>query len=206
VDAPLLHQSKKYKHNMKKITLVLLAAVAMFSFAEVASLWKSDKTHSNLKFAITHLLVSEVEGSFKNFDAKITASKDDFSDAVVEFTADVNSIDTENEQRDEHLKNADFFDAAKYPSLTFKSKSFKKVADKKYEVKGDLTLHGVTKEVVLQATHRGTVENPMIKKQVAGFKVTGAINRKDFGIGANYANAMLSEEVTFTANAEFVKE
>jgi polyisoprenoid-binding protein YceI len=191
---------------MKKITLVLLAAVAMFSFTEVASVWKSDKTHSNLKFAITHLLVSEVEGSFKNFEAKITASKEDFSDAVVEFTADVNSIDTENEQRDEHLKNADFFDAGKYPSFTFKSKSFKKVADKKYEVKGDLTLHGVTKEVVLQATHRGTVEHPMMKKQVAGFKVSGTINRKEFGIGANYANAMLSEEVTFTANAEFVKE
>lgn len=192
---------------MKKITLVLLAAVAMFSFVEVApSLWKSDKTHSNLKFAITHLLVSEVEGSFKKFDAKITATKDDFSDAVVEFTGDVNSIDTENSQRDEHLKNADFFDAAKYPSFSFKSKSFKKISDKKYEVKGDLTLHGVTKEITLDATHRGTVENPMMKKQVAGFKVAGTINRKDFGIGANFANAMLSEEVTFTGNVELVKE
>jgi polyisoprenoid-binding protein YceI len=191
---------------MKKVTVIVLAAIAMFSFAAVPTLWKSDKSHSNIKFAITHLLVSEVEGSFKKFDAKITASKEDFSDAVVELSADVNSIDTENADRDTHLKNADFFDAAKYPTLTFKSKSFKKVADKKFEVKGDLTLHGVTKEVTFEATHRGTVENPMMKKQVAGFKVSGTINRKDFGIGAGYANAMLSDDVTFTANAEFVKE
>lgn len=190
---------------MKKVTLILLA-VAMFSFTAAPTLWKSDKTHSNIKFAITHLMVSEVEGTFKKFDAKITASKEDFSDAVVELTADVNSIDTENADRDTHLKNADFFDAAKYPTLTFKSKTFKKVADKKFEVKGDLTLHGVTKEVTFEATHRGTIEHPMMKKQVAGFKVSGIINRKDFGIGAGYANAMLSDDVAFTANAEFVKE
>jgi polyisoprenoid-binding protein YceI len=207
VDAPLLHQSKKNTHNMKKITLVLLAAVAMFSFAEIApSLWKSDKTHSNLKFAVTHLMVSEVEGAFKKFDIKVTSAKEDFSDAVVEFTGDIKSIDTENTQRDEHLMKEDFLDAAKYPTFTFKSKSFKKIAEKKYEVKGDLTLHGVTKEVTFEATHRGTVENPMLKKPVAGFKVSGTINRKDFGVGPTYASAMLSDEVTFTANAEFVKE
>lgn len=191
---------------MKKITLILLAAVAMFSFTNVASLWKSDKTHSSIKFGITHLMVSEVEGSFKVFDAKVTSNKEDFSDAVVELTGDIKSIDTENTQRDEHLLKEDFFDAAKYPTFSFKSKSFKKVADKKYEVKGDLTLHGVTKEVTLEATHRGTVENPMMKKQVAGFKVTGTINRKDFGVGATYANAMLGDEVTITANTELVKE
>jgi polyisoprenoid-binding protein YceI len=191
---------------MKKITLILLAAVAMFSFIAAPSVWKSDKSHSNLKFAITHLMVSEVEGAFKKFDAKVTGTKEDFSDATVEITVDVNSVDTESADRDAHLKKDDFFDAAKYPTFTFKSKQFTKVAEKKYEVKGDLTLHGVTKEVTFDATHRGTVENPMTKKPVAAFKVTGTINRKDFGIGANYANAMLSDEVTFTANTEFVKE
>ena len=199
-------KSKKTKHNMKKITLVLLAAVAMFSFTNVASLWKSDITHSNLKFGITHLMISEVEGSFKKFDVKITSTKDDFSDAVVELTGDIKSIDTENAQRDEHLMKEDFLHAAKYPTFSFKSRSFKKVADKKYEVKGDLTLHGVTKEVTLEAIHRGTVENPMLKKPVAGFKVSGTINRKDFGVGPTYASAMLSDEVTFTENNELVKE
>lgn len=192
---------------MKKIALLVLAAVAMFSFAAIESLtWKSDQSHSNLKFTITHLMVSDVEGSFKIFDAKITGTKEDFSDAAVELTGDVNSINTENEQRDNHLKQADYFDAAKYPTFTFKSTSFKKVADKKFAVTGDLTLHGVTKQVVLDATYRGTVEHPMNKKQIAGFKVTGTIKRTDFGIAPSTPAAMLGDEVAFTGNAEFVKQ
>ncbi|HYC85743.1 MAG TPA: YceI family protein [Chryseosolibacter sp.] len=192
---------------MKKAGIVFLAAIALFSFKPVAeSIWKSDRSHSNIKFTISHMMISDVEGSFKTFDAKITASKDDFSDAVVEFTADVNSIDTENADRDKHLKAPDFFDAQKYPTFTFKSTEFKKVADKKYKVVGNLTLHGVTKEVTLDATYRGTIDHPYTKKKVAGFKVTGAINRTDFGIATSYGSAMLGEEVTFTANAEFIKE
>jgi len=192
---------------MKKAVVLVLAAVALFSFKPVVeSIWKSDKTHSNIKFTITHMMISDVEGSFKNFEAKITASQEDFSDAVVEFTGDVNSINTENEDRDKHLKAPDFFDAAKFPAFTFKSTGFKKVADKQYKVTGNLTLHGVTKEVVLDAAYRGTIDHPYSKKKVAGFKVTGVINRKDFGIGTSYASAMLGDEVTFTANAEFIKE
>lgn len=192
---------------MKKIVFAALASVVLFAFTPVAdAVWKSDKVHSNIKFTITHLMVSDVEGSFKNFDAKITASKADFSDAVVELSADINSINTDNEQRDNHLKGPDFFDAAKYPTFNFKSTSFKKESDKKYKVTGNLTLHGVTKEVTLDATYRGTVQHPMSKKNVAGFKVAGAINRSDFGIGANFPSAMLSDEVAFTANAEFVQE
>src|SRR5688572_15671024 len=105
---------------MKK-AIILIAAIALFAFAPVADVvWKADNVHSNLKFTITHLMVSDVEGSFKNFEGAITASKEDFSDAVVDMKADINSINTENEKRDEHLKNADFLDAAKYPTLTFK--------------------------------------------------------------------------------------
>lgn len=201
-------ETKNYLHTyMKKAFFAVLASVALFAFAPIAdAVWKSDKAHSNIKFTITHLMVSDVEGSFKNFDAKITSSKPDFSDAVVELSADINSINTENEQRDNHLKSADFFDAAKYPTFTFKSTSFKKEADKKYKVTGNLTLHGVTKEVVLDATYRGTVQHPMSKKNVAGFKVAGTIKRSDFGVGGNFPAAMLSDEVAFTANAEFVQE
>jgi polyisoprenoid-binding protein YceI len=192
---------------MKKAFVVLFAAVALVAFKPVAdSVWKSDKVHSNIKFTITHLMVSDVEGSFKNFEAKVISSQPDFADAKVELSADINSINTDNEQRDEHLKAPDFFDAAKYPTFTFKSTSFKKVGDKKYQVTGNLTLHGVTKEVTLDANYRGTVQHPMSKKNVAGFKVSGVIKRSDFAIGTNVPAAMLSDEVAFTANAEFVQE
>jgi polyisoprenoid-binding protein YceI len=151
------------------------------------------------------MMISDVDGAFTSFDAKITSSKDDFSDAVVELTADANSVSTENEKRDGHLKTEDFFDVAKYTTLTFKSKTFQKVGENKYKVAGDLTLHGVTKPVVLDATLRGTTVNPMTKKTVAGFKVTGTIKRSDFSFGTKFPNAMLSEEVTITANTEFTK-
>ena len=193
---------------MKK--LVLFAAVlstTLFAFKPAAEfIWGADTAHSKLGFEITHLMISDVEGSFKKFESKITASKDDFSDAVVELSADVNSVNTDNEKRDAHLLNADFFDAAKYPKLTFKSTSFKKVANNKYKVAGNLTFHGVTKPVVLDATLRGISNNPATKATIAGFKVTGTIKRSDFNFGTKYATAMLSDEVTLNANTEFVKK
>jgi polyisoprenoid-binding protein YceI len=189
---------------MKKIILSVVASVLVS--ATFAQTWSLDKAHSKLGFGVTHLMISDVEGAFRTFDAKITSSKDDFSDASVELTADVNSIDTDNEQRDNHLKNPDFFDAAKYGTLTFRSKSFKKVADKKYKITGDLTLHGVTKPVELEATLKGTTVHPYTKKTVGGFKVTGTIKRSDFGVGAATPTAAVSDEVTITANTEFVKD
>ncbi len=189
---------------MKKITsLFALILIAGGAFAQN---WSLDKAHAKLGFGITHMLLSNVEGQFKSFDSKFTATKDDFSDAVIELTGDVNSIDTDQEKRDEHLKGPDFFDAAKFSTLTFKSKSFKKVDGKKYKLVGDLTLHGVTKTVELDVVVNGPIVHPYSKKNVAGFKITGTLKRKDFGIGAGYAEAMLSDEVTIDANAEFTKD
>ena len=190
---------------MKKITLIALVAATLLSFRlPDASIWTVDKSHAKLGFTITHLMVSDIEGSFKSFDAKITSSKDDFSDATVELTADINSVNTEDEKRDTHLKSEDFFDAAKYATLTFKSTSFKKVGDNKYKVTGDLSLHGVTKPVVLDAVARTGV-NPMSKKTITGFKISGSLKRTDYGVGSKFPSAMLSDEVIITANAEFVK-
>ena len=192
---------------MKKITLITAVAITaiLSSFQSIGqSSWTLDKAHAKLGFTITHLMVSDVEGWFKNFDAKITASKSDFSDAVVEMTGDVNSINTENEKRDAHLKSADFFDAEKFGTLTFKSTSFKKSGNN-YIVKGNLTMHGVTKPVELTAMCRmGT--HPMNNKTIAGFKITGKIKRTDFGIGSSMGEKMLSEEVAIIANAEFAKD
>lgn len=191
---------------MKKLLVLLVAAsAALFAFKPVANTWVADKAHSKLGFSITHLMVSDVEGSFKNFESTITASKDDFTDAVITLTADVNSVNTEDEKRDGHLKSADFFDAEKFPKLTFKSTAVKKVSANKYKVTGQLSLHGVTKSVVLDATLRGLTTNPMSKKTIAGFKVTGTINRADFALGAKYPTAMLSNEIELNANTEFVK-
>ena len=169
------------------------------------STWNLDKSHAKIGFTISHLMISEVEGWFKNFDAKITATKEDFTDATVEMTAQVNIINTDDDKRDAHLKSADFFDITKYPTLTFKSKSFRKVGDKKYKVTGDLTMHGVTKSVELDAT-ANTGVHPMTKKYIAGLKITGTLKRSDFGIGAKFPSAMLGDEINITANAEFIKE
>jgi polyisoprenoid-binding protein YceI len=189
---------------MKKATII--AALLISSAATFAQTWTVDKAHSRLGFNVTHLSVAELGGTFNSIDAKITSSKPDFTDAVVELTADISSINTDNEQRDTHLKSADFFDAEKFPTLTFKSTSFKKVSDKKYKVSGNLTLKGVTKPVVLDVVLGGTTTNPMSKKPVVGFKITGSIKRSDFGVAAGMPTAMLSDVVTLTAGTEFVKE
>lgn len=188
---------------MKKVALFLTVLVA--ASTTFAQTWSLDKSHAKLGFSVTHLLVSDVEGAFKNFDVKVTSSKEDFSDAVIELTADVNSINTENEQRDGHLKSGDFFDASKFPTLTFKSKSLKKVDGKKYKLVGDLTIHGVTKQVTLDVIFNGTAVHPYSKKTVAGFKISGTFNRSDFGIGGSTPGAVVSDEVTLISNVEIIK-
>ena len=191
---------------MKKTILIAASLVVLFAFKPAESTkWSLDKNHAKLGFTITHLMVSDVEGWFKTFNATLTSTKDDFSDATVEMTAEVASVNTDNDKRDEHLKSADFFDATKFTTLTFKSKSFKKVKDNNYKVIGDLTMHGITKTVELDAMCRmGT--NPMSKKTVAGFKITGTVNRADFSLASSMPPAMLSEEVAIIANTEFDKD
>ena len=188
---------------MKKF--IISTATLLFITTATFAQWNMDKAHSQIFFAIAHMGVNTITGNFGTVSATLTSSKDDFSDAVVEFTADVNSLNTFNEQRNNHLKSPDFFDAAQYGTLSFKSTSFTKSGDKSYTVTGNLTLHGVTKPVTLMATFNGTTVNPQSKKTIAGFKVTGTIKRTDFNIGANFPAAMLSDEVALTANTEFAK-
>ena len=192
---------------MKKNTLItIVAAMALFFSFESAEkgIWLVDKDHAKLGFTVNHLMVSDVDGWFKTFDAKVTSSGEDFSDAVAEMTADVSSVNTESEKRDKHLMSEDFFDAAKYPLITFKSTSFKKVKDNTYKVIGDLTMHGVTKTMELDAVSKLGI-NPMNKKAITGFKITGKINRSDFGIAPSTSSAMVGDDVTLVANAEFVR-
>jgi polyisoprenoid-binding protein YceI len=193
------HINQENESTMKKFN-VLFAMLLLATGVFAQTTYKVDKSHSKLGFAISHLMISEVEGQFNSFEATIVSSKDDFSDAKVELTADVNTVNTNNERRDGHLKSADFFDAATYPTITFKSTSFTKTGDKTYKLVGDLTMHGVTKSVTLDATLTGTAAGRDGKKIVA-FKTTGTINRIDFGIGKSGSSP--GEEVTLTAKMEF---
>lgn len=194
---------------MKKLSLVAIVAIStiLFAFTVVtSSTWTYDSNHAKVGFTVTHMLVSDVEGSFKKATATLTTTKADFTDALVELTAESNSISTDNEKRDAHLQSADFFDVAQFPTLTFKSTSFKKTkTPNTYAVKGNLTMHGVTKPVTLSALAK-TGTNPMSKKTIVGFKITGQLKRSDFGIGGSIPAAIVSDEVLINANAEFVKE
>ena len=189
---------------MKKTFLALTAVmIALAGFCQTTL--KADKMHSQLKFDITHLGVSTVSGAFTDFEASVTAAKADFSDAVFQLTAKAESINTGIEPRNNHLKSPDFFDVAAFPTLNFKSNGIKKGKKGKYVLTGDLTMHGITKPVAMELWYRGTITNPMSKKEVTGFRATGKINRADFGIGPKFPAVSISEEVTITADGEFGK-
>jgi polyisoprenoid-binding protein YceI len=189
---------------MKKTILLLTAA--MFSISAFAqSTWKNDPMHSKLGFTITHLMVSDVDGIFKDFSCTIVASKPDFSDAKFQLTVNTTSVNTDVDYRDNDLRGANYFDVAKFPTMTFTSTGISPVSTNHYKLTGNLTLHGVTKPVTMDLWYRGTITNPMSKKDDAGFKLTGVIKRTDFGFAPGAGTTMLSDEVTINANGEFAK-
>jgi len=193
---------------MKKLALysAVIVTALFFSFKTLApSVWKLDAAHSKLGFSVTHMVVSDIEGAFTKFDATINAVNEDFTDASVTMTADVATVNTAQDRRDGHLKSADFFDAAKYPTITFASTSFKKSGANTYTVVGSLTMHGVTKPVTLTATAK-TGTDMMSKKAIVGFKIEGTFKRTDFGIGASYPSAAIGEDITLVSSATFVKQ
>ena len=183
---------------MKKI-IVLLALITAATISN-AQTWKLDPAHSKIQFSTKYLLITEVNGEFKKFDGTFSSSKSDWSDLQTTVTADVNSISTDNEMRDKHLKSDDFFNAEKFPNITFKSKSIKALGDNKYIITGDLTIRDVTKEVMVPAMYNGTVTDPWGNVK-AGFQATGKINRKDFNL--KYSNAAKTGEAIVGDNVEF---
>jgi polyisoprenoid-binding protein YceI len=190
---------------MKKISIVaaFLLASAVSSFAQTT--WTADPVHSGLGFSILHMGINDFNGSFNTYTATITASKADFSDATYAVSVDVASINTGNDQRNGHLKSADFFEADKFNTATFKSTSVKKTGAKTFKVTGDLTLHGVTKPITLDVVYNGSTTNPMSKKEIAGFKITGSFKRSDFNFAPGMTPPMLGDVVTINANGEFIK-
>lgn len=184
---------------MKKVLLSLL--VALFTTATFAQDWTLDKGHASVGFVVPYMGVSELAGNFGKFDAKITSSKDDFSDAVIEFSAEVASISTGNERRDNHLKADDYFSAEKFPTVTFKSSSVKKVSGENYKITGDLTMRGVTKTITLDAVIKGPVDAR--DKKAVGVSVTGVVKRIEHGVGP--AGPRIGEEIQLRVSGPFMK-
>jgi polyisoprenoid-binding protein YceI len=171
--------------------------------------WKMDTAHSEVKFKVRHLVISTVSGNFNQFSGIAESNKEDFTDAKINFEADVNSVDTKNEHRDGHLKSPDFFDAANHPKLTFVSRSFTKKSADQYELTGDLTIRGITKEVKLAVAYNGTVKGFGGSFDVAAFEINGKINRQDFDLKwsalTETGGVVVGDEVKFEILAEFVR-
>lgn len=171
--------------------------------------WLLDPTHSELGFKIKHLMITNVSGSFKNFNATVETREEDFSTAQIKLTAEMASIFTNNEQRDNHLRTSDFFEVEKYPELKFKSTKVEKIDSDTFALYGELTLKGVTKPVKLNVEFNGVTKDPWGGER-AGFLVTGKINRSNWGVNFNAAletgGVMLSEEVKISSEIQLVKQ
>lgn len=194
---------------MQKKSAILALALSLFAapaFAEPTE-WAVDASHARVGFSVAHMVVSETEGEFKKFSGKVLLDEANLTKSTVEFNVDVASINTDNADRDKHLTSPDFFDAAKFPQITFKSTKIVK-AGKGYKVTGDLTMHGVTKPVTLDVTLSDAITNPW-GKQVRGVKVSGKIKREDFGVSWNKSldkgGVVVGNEVTLDIKLELNK-
>jgi polyisoprenoid-binding protein YceI len=170
--------------------------------------WVLDPAHSEMHFKARHLMITNVSGNFKNIDAKAETEGEDFLTATIHFTAKVNSIDTGNEQRDQHLKSADFFDAEQYPELKFESAGVEKKGFNEYVLNGNLTIKNITKPVKLEVEYHGIQKDPYGKTK-AGFSVNGKINRYDWDLKWNSklenGGVLVSEEIKLQAEVQMVK-
>lgn len=191
---------------MKKITLI---AALILSLGATAQNWKLDPSHSSVKFKTKYLLISETEGSFKKFDGTFTATKPDFTDLQASMTVEVASVSTDNDMRDGHLKGDDFFNAEKFPTMTFQSTGIRSLGKGKLIMTGMLTIRDVTKKVEVPLFYGGTVKDPWGNVR-AGFKATGTINRQDYKLTwskkTDTGEAVVADDVEFTIDASLIKQ
>lgn len=170
--------------------------------------WNLESSHSELTFKVRHMMISNVSGSFKQFSSTLATEDEDINSAKVTFTIDVDSISTNNDQRDGHLKSEDFFDAANHPQITFASTKVEKVDGDNYKVHGDLTVRGTTKQIAVDVEFGGIVKDPWGYIR-AGFTATGKINRKEYGLHwsavTEAGGLVVSDDVKFELHVEYVK-
>ena len=182
---------------------------SLLSISAQTNVWKFDPAHSQVKFNVTHMIISKVTGNFKKFEGLVKTKGDDFGNAEIEFTIETKSINTDNERRDNHLRSDDFFNAEKYPEIKFKSKSIKKIGDNKYKMIGDLTIRDITKEVELDVKQGGTITDGQGNVRT-GFEITGIINRFDYNLKWNAlleaGGAIVGSDVELICNVELIKD
>lgn len=190
-----------------QLFFLLVGLILISTSTNAQSTWKADPAHSKVTFFTVHNTIADVGGLFNVFETKVTASKKDFSDAAFELAVDVKSIDTEVGMRDDHLRSADFFNVEKFPKMTFKSTSVENTKEKAhYKLKGNLTMHGVTKAVTMDLWYRGTITDTKSGNEIAGFQISGILNRLDFGVGPKFPEALISNPVMIKADGEFIKQ
>jgi len=189
---------------MKTLKLFLLVAFTGLT-TSAQTTWQVDKVHSTVRFTIAHMVISEIDGYFTDFKGTISYTKDDLSDAKAHFTIYTNSINTRNAKRDGHLRSADFFDVTKYPTISFNSSSVTKKDANNFILNGNLTMHGVTKPISLKLVYVGSIKDNSGNLK-AGFKVTGSLNRLDYGLKYNSVmdngGVVIGDEVRFNIKLE----
>jgi len=172
-------------------------------------IWNIDGAHSEIGFKVRHMMITNVNGIFNTYTATMAADATDFSDAEISFEADIDSVNTRNEQRDGHLKSPEFFDVEKFPKLNFKSTSFTKTGDGQYAMKGMFNMHGVEKEISMNVEFTGTVVDPWGQVK-AGFEITGALNRSEYGLTWNATSEdgsiVLDEVIKLALNVQMIKQ
>jgi len=195
---------------MKSLKILFsIFVIAAFTKINAQTEWQFDNTHTSIGFSVTHMVITDVEGTFNDYSGSVVTDGDNFETAKINFSAKIGSIDTENTDRDNHLKSPDFFDAEKHPELTFVGKSMKKVSDNKYKLIGDITIKGVTKEIELDAKFNGIVQGPWGNTR-AGFKLTGELDRFDFGLQwskvLETGGLVVGKEVELEINIQLIKK
>lgn len=170
--------------------------------------WTIDPAHSEVQFKVKHLVISTVTGSFDRFSGQLETASDDFTPATINFEAEVDSINTNNADRDNHLKSADFFDAANYPKISFVSESFEKTGESTYKLTGNFTMRGTTKKITLDVEHGGVMTDPYGNTK-AGFELQGKVSRKEFGLSWNAVTeaggVVVADEVKLLLNIQLTK-
>lgn len=193
---------------MKKLLIICFLNIVAFNSFSQTGKWMVDTLHSSISFTVRHLLIAEVEGKFTSFHGTVLSDKTDFTDAKINFSVNVNSLNTNNGMRDKDLKSESFFDVKNYPHITFVCTTLNKLSENDYELTGKLSIHGISRDVKFKVDYGGTVKD-VYGNTRAGFKSTTVVNRFDYGLNWNKltetGGAVAGKDVNITVRVELIK-